>query len=194
MSIKEILNDEKLTNQFIQDNYGLVIKVIQDRFPNIFRFHDFEDYVQEGLLAVYKAMQIFDEERGNAFSTVAYTLIYRKLCSILKRANNKITQYEGNKVISLDQKVGTEYSHVCKIDFISSKINVEEQVIGKMYVEELIKKLKSMFPSKKYEVILQDILNHVSRKEIAEKFNCSVQAIDVKISRIRKYMGKLVAA
>mgnify|MGYP003510289439 FL=1 len=58
-------------NETIKENMGLVYKVINEQYYD--KKYEFtkEDMVQTGLLALYKAIQTFDENKNIKFSTFA---------------------------------------------------------------------------------------------------------------------------
>ena len=76
-------------NETIKENMGLVYKVINEQYYD--KKYEFtkEDMVQTGLLALYKAIQTFDENKNIKFSTFAMTVIKNDLLKFATRDYEK---------------------------------------------------------------------------------------------------------
>ena len=63
-------------NETIKENMGLVYKVINEQYYDKKYVFTKEDMVQTGLLALYKAIQTFDENKNIKFSTFLLVRIF----------------------------------------------------------------------------------------------------------------------
>ena len=75
--------DNKFKNEFINKNIPLVKQIIDRRFkyPNYF-----DDLLQEGRLALSKAMEKYDPERGS-ISTLCYYSVMNRLKTFMSKTN-----------------------------------------------------------------------------------------------------------
>ena len=66
-----------------ESNIGLVYKVYNDRF-NEYRWLE-EDLIQEGMIGLWKACQVFDKNRGVPFSSYACICIRNAMGMLLRK-------------------------------------------------------------------------------------------------------------
>lgn len=88
------------TQKLIEDNIGLVGKVISDkRLYSFYSQADTEDIYQCGCLGLCKAAELFDESKGVKFATFAYRVIH----------NSIRTHYKNNQkhddLVRLDKEI-----------------------------------------------------------------------------------------
>lgn len=105
--IKKIkAGDESAFNLFYQKNIGL-IKSITNKFKNIARkdpnLFDQDDLEQEAIIAFYKSIMSFNENKGCSFSSYFCVVCSSKLAMIYRRLKRN-----DNRLVSLNQKVGEE--------------------------------------------------------------------------------------
>jgi RNA polymerase sigma factor (sigma-70 family) len=179
---QEILQDVYRTEEFLEENKALVISIIKRKFNYILYTYEREDYIQEGLISLYKAMKHYTSEKGK-WSTYAYSYIYRSLLYLKQPVENKMKIY--NKNIKSLSKNNVE---------LYGKVNVEEQVVNKLdkeeKIENMIKKMNTKLKPKG-KIILGKILKLKPRKEIAKEMKVTTQCIDDHIQTIKKY-AKLI--
>jgi RNA polymerase sigma factor (sigma-70 family) len=75
LTIKDIKNDNSLTDEFFQENTGLIWSVIRQLNLSVYN----EDYFQVGCIGLLKAINRFNVECGNKFSTYAIPMISGEL-------------------------------------------------------------------------------------------------------------------
>ncbi len=68
--------------QLVQENMGLVGKVIGDKVHGIGTLHNYDDLFQTGCIGLCKAATT---DKGGCFSTYAYRLIWNEICDELIR-------------------------------------------------------------------------------------------------------------
>ena len=78
---------DRKNNQLI-DNMGLVI-LIASRYLKKARGLDIDDLIQEGRIALYRAIETFDPSRKAKFSTYAYNVIQRSIINIVVKHNRE---------------------------------------------------------------------------------------------------------
>lgn len=81
---KEYLKEIKQGNkekekEFITRNLGLVFKILK-KYEG---FYNIEDILQEGVIGLIRAVQLYDEKEGTRFSTYAYPAIQRTITRYL---------------------------------------------------------------------------------------------------------------
>lgn len=185
--IKAILQSKRLTDEFIKANEKLVIKVIQKTFPSVLNTYDKKDYIQEGLLSLYQAMLLYDENKNKKFSAFAYMVIKRKLINKVKSQRHKLYQY--NKVISLNKEVESDDNETELIDLIESNENVEEECIENIRKEEINYIIENQIKKRlkpKDMILFEYMLDGISQAEVARTMKCSRENIRQKFNRIRK--------
>lgn len=95
-------NNEPLDlNEFIQNNAGLVVCVVNKLKPEQ-KFRD--DYIQLGYIGLWKAYKKFDQSLGYKFSTIAYTCIKREILKFkIKEAKHNYKPYQDTSYYTNDK-------------------------------------------------------------------------------------------
>ncbi len=133
---------------------------------------DYEDLLQEGMLGLIKAVNLF-KEGESSFRTFATLCIKSSLYTAVKK-------YSALSSLPLNNSV--EYSIVDKYLF---KENPEEETIRKEGVNELLKLISDNLSKKELEV-LNLYLQGLSYDEISKNANISVKSIDNALQRAKK--------
>ena len=165
----------KLTDQqqkIVEDNIGLVGKVIKDRVHgvNMMHFYSYDDLFQIGCIGLCKAAAT---DKGGVFSTYAYRLIWNEICDALIYASRRncpellLLEHETQPA---DEKT--------------------EQLELKLSLTELLSRAKQdASPSIQKGI---DALIRVSRgesaKEIGDKWDVSANYVTAWISKARKFL------
>jgi RNA polymerase sigma factor (sigma-70 family) len=124
-----------------------------------------EDAKQNGYMGLLVAADRYDEERGLAFSTYAYSYVKKY---ILKGAKDELT-----KMISLDAG-----------DF-------PEQTVDES-VGELVSRLFSCLPNDDRWLIIRRYIHGISVSQLAQELDVSQPAVSQRIKRILKKMRRAV--
>lgn len=146
--------------------YTRIIRIKASRYKK--SVADSEDLVQEGLLALIKAVKAYSPEKGG-FAAFANVCIENGMKNFIIKS--------GSKFIKQD-----DYDFDQTID--ESAMSADELVILKEYSRELQKKLSSLLTEKEYSVLTQ-YLDGYSYKQIAENMNISTKSVDNSLSRAR---------
>ena len=139
--------------QMILDNMGLVHMVVK-RFLG--RGCDREDLVQIGLLGLVNAVDRYDENLGNSFSTYAVPMIMGEIQRFL-RDNSMV--HISRKIKTDARKIANVREHIEKTENRKAKID-ELMVLCDLTKDEIIMAIEAMQPLKTEE----ELQNHVSRE------------------------------
>ena len=82
-------NDKDAFNELVKRNLRLVIKVI-NKNTNQLESLDIMDMIQEGTIALMKAIELYNINSGNTFSTYAYKCIKRHIQRVIDRYNSSL--------------------------------------------------------------------------------------------------------
>lgn len=140
-------------------------------------YSDVEDLTQEGLLALYKAIDSFDLERGTKFSSFADACVSNRI----KTVAAGIAKINDSRCppISDDSEIAV------------SDISPENICLEKEYEKSINKTILSALSPKEVEVF-ELYLDGMSYKEIAEKLNVPEKSVDNALFLIRKKLKALL--
>ena len=153
--------------QMILDNMGLVHMVVK-RFLG--RGCDREDLVQIGLLGLVNAVDRYDENLGNSFSTYAVPMIMGEIQRFL-RDNSMV--HISRKIKTDARKIANVREHIEKTENRKAKID-ELMVLCDLTKDEIIMAIEAMQPRKTEE----ELQNHVSRE--SDKIDTMIDEMTVK--------------
>ena len=91
--------DKSILNNFVMHHQKLILKIIHKTLNKIKTDLSFMDLVQEGNLALIKAIEYYDPSRENKFSTYAYPVIHNAIIDAImiedkRKLINKIIENE----------------------------------------------------------------------------------------------------
>ena len=165
-----------MNEKIVLKNLGLINKVMQDMNCLIRDDEDYDFYYHIGLLGLIEASKTYNEEKGK--SGYLYKGIKVRIFNAF-RYNLRDKRHTTIPDISLNKTI----NDIELIDLIPSNYNLEEEIITKVYVEQLLSKLKE----KKYKKYLMEYYGIGSVKltagEMADKYGVSKQAIFHAIDR-----------
>lgn len=151
---------------------------------------DKNDLIQEGFLALDRAIHSFDEQKGITFFTFAKACIDRGIISFIMRNINKKNQsIRGH--ISID--LLSEDENKLKLDKIlcDKSLNPEKIIICKDHVKDMIKEIKLVLTDYEIRVFKLKILGF-SGKEIANLLDMDVRKINNTLHRLRVKARKVI--
>lgn len=144
---------------------------------------DKDDLHQEANLALFDAINNFDESKGFLFSTYANSCISNRLKNIYNKTNTKKNTIN-NTSLSLDEI--DNY-----IDSLSFANNPENIVINNENYVDLINLIEeSLTPNEKDVLIL--FLNDFDYKTIARLLSSTTKSVDNSLQRARKKIKKVL--
>ena len=163
-------DDDRATDFLIERNKSFIKSIAHGYF---LEGGDTEDLIQEGMIALYKAIRSFSREGGATFKTYATKCIKNAMLTIIRKYNTikskPMFQYE-----PLDDNMETVVT-----------IDPQDSVINNESAEELMLCYQKILSGLEYK-ILKLYLSGYSYLEIGEKLNKPVKSVDNAIQRIRK--------
>lgn len=163
------------TLELFEANQKLVHYVL-NKYIGPQSIEDAEDLIQEGMIALYKCIKLYDETKGFAFSTYACSAILKSMVRHKERYLNKHSNIRSlNEVVQKDEK--------CEfIELIEDK-NIDPTEIE---VNELINNIYKITNEKERKT-LEMRLEGKTQREIAKALKVS----QVEISRVCKRIRKI---
>lgn len=141
---------------------------------------DPEDLVQEGMVAVFKAISTYSGK--SSFSNYASACVKNRIISVIKDSNRNKNK-PLNNYISLSGTVDGDLDK--SVIITDTKFGPEESYINDERAKEIALAIKVALSDFEFD-ILNLYLKGYSYKEISEKKNKNEKSIDNAIQRIRK--------
>ena len=139
---------------------------------------DSEDLLQEGFLAVFRAIHTFNGKAN--FKTYVYACVKNRINTVIKTSNRYKNQ-PLNNYLSLSSLNDGDKTEI----IIDTTFDPEDRYINDESERELQIVIKDTLSDYEYQ-ILSCYLKGFSYLEIAEKFSKQVKSIDNALQRIRK--------
>lgn len=170
-------SDEQLVSQISSGNNEL-LHILIERYISIIKykaqilcpFADSDDMVQEGIIALYSAVNVYDESLSS-FSTFANICIERSLISAYRKLFNK-KQVPKTETVSLDA--------------VEKPVTVtpETVLIEKEECLAFTEKIKNTLSDFEFKVLCE-YLNNSSYEQIANKLGVAKKNINNAMLRLR---------
>ena len=148
---------------------------------------DFDDLIQEGMIGLYKAINIYDDQKNHNFSAFASLCIHRQMQNAVKNANRKknaplnsyvpIKYYDGSNT-SDDDKIN-------KLVIVDDTSDIEKNYIDKEMNAILISKTQDILTDTQFQV-LQMFIRGESYEKIAQSLGVSQKKVDNLLQAIKK--------
>lgn len=148
---------------------------------------EFDDLIQEGMIGLYKAINVYDETKNHSFSAFASLCIHRQLQNAVKNANRKknsplnsylpIKYYDGSS--------SSDEDSVLRLVIADDDSNIEQNYIDKEINTIVISKVRDMLTDEQFN-ILKQFLNGDSYSLIAERNNITYKQVDNMLQAIKK--------
>ena len=153
---------------------------------------EFDDLIQEGMIGLYKAINVYDESKNHSFSAFASLCIHRQLQNAVKNANRKknsplnsylpIKYYDGSS--------SSDEDNVLKLVIVDDNSDIEQNYIDKELNTVMISKAKELLSEEQFK-ILRQFLNGDSYSSIAGNNNISTKQVDNMLQAIKKKLRTL---
>lgn len=135
---------------------------------------DFEDFVQEGLLALLVAAKSYTPDKNASFNTYAGVCISNRFASIVRK-NNRKKDVPHNMLISYEQD-----------DFsLHNPTTPEQEIIDKENYQNVMQKIKKSLSPLEYDVLKYYLIGK-SYEQIASILKLPEKSVDNALQRIRK--------
>lgn len=181
MEALEALQDEELA---VQAKTSVEAEgVLLSRYLRLIRFHagklsggaDVDDLVQEGLIALLKAIPQFDAERDVRFSAFAQTCILNRMRSFVQKEIRNAAPMED--LVQVLEEQGE----------LIDPDTPESILIEKENFAHCRMQVMALLSDREWE-ILQCVMNGASYAETAARLEISPKAVDNAMQRIRRKM------
>lgn len=153
---------------------------------------DFDDLLQEGMIGLYKAINIYDPDKNHNFSAFASLCIHRQLQNAVKNANRKknaplnsyvpIKYFDGSNT-SDDDKVN-------KLVIVDDDSDIEKNYIDKEMNAIVISKVRNLLSELQFKV-LKMFINGESYETMANSLGISKKKVDNLIRAIKKKLRSI---
>lgn len=187
--IKAKNNDEEAVEKLLQAFKPKVIAISREYF---LLGAEFDDLLQEGMIGLYKAINVYDETKNHSFSAFASLCIHRQLQNAVKNANRKknnplnsylpIKYYDGSS--------SSDEDRILKLVIVDDNSDIEQNYIDKELNTIVISKVKDMLTSEQFKV-LRLFLNGESYSEISKQTNLTTKQVDNMLQTIKKKLKTL---
>jgi RNA polymerase sporulation-specific sigma factor len=148
---------------------------------------EFDDLIQEGMIGLYKAINIYDSAKNHSFSAFASLCIHRQLQNAVKNANRKknspLNSYVPIKYY--DGSSSSDEDNVMKLVIVDDNSDIEQNFINNEVNTIVISKVKDILTNEQFEVLKQ-FLNGDSYSEIASKNKITTKQVDNMLQCIKK--------
>lgn len=148
---------------------------------------ELNDFIQEGMLGLNKAIQHFNEAKDVTFFTYAQTCIKRKMIDLIVSSNR-------NKNKALNNSIPIEYDDDEKDLYYlapDDSYDPEKLLLIEEKEKEIMDNAKSILTDMEYQVF-ELKLNGFNYKEISEILEIDNKKIDNTLQRIRNKMRKFI--
>lgn len=164
-------------NETIKENMGLVYKVINEQYYD--KKYEFtkEDMVQTGLLALYKAIQTFDESKNIKFSTFAMTVIKNDLLKFATRDYEKYSGVINDTETSLNSTIGNDDDMS-----MEDRLGIEED-FSELEGSELLSYIRERKSEKVVKMVMM-LSEGYTYEEVGKKLGCSKQYVNSTIKKL----------
>ncbi|MEG2787371.1 MAG: sigma-70 family RNA polymerase sigma factor [Romboutsia sp.] len=174
------MRTEEELESLVNENIGLVKFTIKKKFKKHLKKIDeldlYEDFYQEGCIGLFKAAKVFDESRGNKFSTVGVRWIELILRNFLARYVYK--HYRSN-VMSMDKEF--KHNEESESNYYNLVPNYDKYDTGVYDLKNFAKQVNI----KDIDKVIDLSLEGFSQKEIGEKFGVSQAEISRRLMSLK---------
>ena len=182
--LKAKSHDEEAMEELLQCFKPKVIAISREYF---LVGAEFDDLIQEGMIGLYKAINVYDANKNHSFSAFASLCIHRQLQNAVKNANRKknnpLNSYLPIKYY--DGSTSSEEDNVLKLVIVDDTSNIEQNYIDKEINTIVISKVKDILTDEQFK-ILKQFLNGDSYSLIAEKNSITSKQVDNMLQAIKK--------
>ncbi|AGA69381.1 RNA polymerase sigma factor, sigma-70 family [Desulfitobacterium dichloroeliminans LMG P-21439] len=172
-----------------QDSLNWIIEHYEPEIRKIaykFFLHraEYEDLLQEGRIAIYKAINSYDSDCDIPFLHFVRMVIKRKLIDSL-RAHNRQKHINLNEAFSLNNEL-SDNKVDSFIDFVTNDDDPETKIIALDETRLFLQELMSGFSELELKVFRCHYLIGMKQREITQHLGLNPKSLDNAIQRIRR--------
>ena len=148
---------------------------------------DFDDLLQESMIGLYKAIQIYDQDKNHSFSAFASLCIHRQLQNAVKLANRKknsplnsylpIKYYDGSN--------NSDDDNIARLVIVDDTSDIEQNFLDREMKTIVVSKVKDLLTEEQFR-LLNLFLNGESYASIAKIMNMTTRMWIIIYRRLRK--------
>lgn len=176
-------SNEKLFLKIIKE-YENLIYYFYHKYKNYLPNYELEDLKAEMQLALYEAVQRYDNQANTKFITFAHIVIERRLQKLIRYSN---VQKRKHKI--LDYYENPLYESY-DANFWSQHPKSSEEIIEKKFKLEKIRELALNVLNSKEQLIFSYYLKSYKAREIANLLGWETKKVENSIYRIKKKIQK----
>ena len=152
---------------------------------------DIDDLIQEGMIGLYKAINIYDKTKNKNFSAFASLCIHRQLQNAVKNAN-RIKNSPLNSYLPINYYGGIDLDddHSIKVIIVDDNSDIEKEYIDKELKAIVISKVKDKLTEQQF-AMLKMFLNGSTYANMAECFDISIKQVDNTLQAIKRKLHSI---
>ena len=184
--VLEVQKGDKQALSYLMNKYKELVNIKVSKYFMVGAERD--DIVQEGLIGLFKAIKMYNQDKNNSFKSFANMCIERQLITAIKSSTRQ-KHMPLNSYLSLNASAydNEEENGIELINTLDNKMVEDplETLMKKEYYEQIessIEKSLSTFEKQ----VLDGYVKGYSYVTIAKKLDSPVKSIDNAIQRIRK--------
>ena len=184
--VLEVQKGDKQALSYLMNKYKELVNIKVSKYFMVGAERD--DIVQEGLIGLFKAIKMYNQDKNNSFKSFANMCIERQLITAIKSSTRQ-KHMPLNSYLSLNASAydNEEENGIELINTLDNKMVEDplETVMKKEYfkqIETSIEKSLSTFEKQ----VLDGYVKGYSYVTIAKKLDLPVKSVDNAIQRIRK--------
>ncbi len=150
-----------------------------------------DDIIQEGLIALYRAILTFDGEKAS-FPTFASTVVRRQLITRI-RAEQNLKHQALNKAVSLSNRrfVNDEELPTIEDTLADRKERLPEDVLIELEtIEDINRTAREKLTDYEWKVFVGRVWDDKSYQEIAEEIGTDAKGVDNAMVRVRRKLAR----
>ena len=158
----------------LSERYAPVLKLRAMRYSSVVG-SDTEDFVQEGMLALFKAVKSFNEKQGAQFKTYAAACVNNAMATAVKRQ------------IKTTEKTGFSIDAIDKENLAGNAVTMpaEDIYIEREHSALLKEQIKSLLSDFEWQVLKLYLRGH-SYLQTAQMLSTTTKAVDNALQRVRR--------
>lgn len=179
-----VSGDSTARDTLIERNLRLVAYIVNKNYPDS---NEQDDLISIGTIGLIRAVETFDYQKGNSFSTYASKCIDNQIKMYFRKIKHQLTEISISEPIDSD----AEGNALTLADICSSDVNIEEDVLLKINSEKLYRFINEELDDREQEIIAKRygipdkegrVCKPLTQREIAKELKISRSYI----SRIEK--------
>lgn len=182
-------HDQNAMEELLQQFKPKVIAISREYF---LAGADFDDLIQEGMIGLYKSINIYDNTKNHNFGAFASLCIHRQLQNAVKNANRKknspLNEYVPIKMY--DGSSNSDDDDIMKLVIVDDTSNIEQNFIDQEMNAIMISKVKTVLTEEQFKV-LKFFLNGESYISIAKQMDLTTKQVDNLLQAVKKKLRTL---